>query len=99
LASSVIEQRNSMVSFLNDTISFLQKEIAGLYNQKGLSFRTSPLILCHIDYQSNPGVASLIQDPNNIIGSLTEQLKYFEFLQSSFTGIPQPQKVDDVLST
>lgn len=96
-AFKVVEQRKTLVSFLNDTIAILQKEIASFVDQKSLPFRTSPLILCHMDFESPDGIITLVKDPHHNLSNLTEQLRYFEYIQSKFTGIPQPQQIDDVL--
>lgn len=97
LAMNVIEQRNAMMTFMNETITLLRKEIAANVNQKGLSFRTSELILCHVA-DDDQRLGRMFQggataDP--VIADLSEQLRFFEVLYSRFTGIAQPRKVEE----
>ena len=95
LAMNVIEQRNTLMTFMNETITKIRKEIASAVNQKGLNFRTSELILCHLaDDESQYG--SMFNDNVNV-QELSEQLRFFEVLYSRFTGISQPRKIDETL--
>ena len=96
LAMNVIEQRNTLMTFMNETITKIRKEIASSVNQKGLNFRTSELILCHLaDDESQYG--SMFQNDNVNVQELSEQLRFFEVLYSRFTGISQPRKIDESL--
>ena len=83
------------MTFMNETITKIRKEIASAVNQKGLNFRTSELILCHLaDDESQYG--SMFNDNVNV-QELSEQLRFFEVLYSRFTGISQPRKIDETL--
>ena len=96
LAMNVIEQRNTLMAFMNETITKIRKEIASAVNQKGLNFRTSELILCHLaDNESQYG--SMFQNDNVNVQELSEQLRFFEVLYSRFTGIAQPRKIDETM--
>ena len=95
LASTFIEQRNTLMTFFNETITLLRKLIASNINQKGLNFRTSELVLCHIADEDNKALGRMFQGENTIPENYIEQLKFFEVLYSKFTGIVQPRKIED----
>ena len=94
LATNVIEQRNTLMAFMNDTIALLRKEIASYVNQKGLNFRTSELILCHLA-DDEAQYQRMFPDDDGTVQELSEQLKFFEVLYSRFTGIAQPRKIEE----
>ncbi|KAH0789294.1 hypothetical protein GPJ56_006845 [Histomonas meleagridis] len=86
LASNVIEQRNALVTFMNETMAALRHQIAEEYDQKGLPFRTSELILCHLkDGEERKKGGEMSPD---------EQLWIMEMLYSRFCGVPLPRNED-----
>lgn len=97
LAMNVIEQRNALMTFMNETISALRHEIAAQYDQRGQPFRTSELILCHLS--EGDDVLGRQFSPSDMGTNMTasDQLKLLEVLYSRFSGIPQPRQVEEVL--
>lgn len=98
LAMNVIEQRNALMTFMNETMSALRHEIAASYNQRGQPFRTSELILCHLG-EGDDEVLGRQFAANETGGTLTasDQLKLMEVLYARFSGVPQPRKMDEVI--
>ena len=98
LAMNVIEQRNALMTFMNETITALRHEIAATYDQRGQPFRTSELILCHLN-DGDDDVLGRQFSPNDMGTSMTasDQLKLLEVLYSRFSGIPQPRKLEEVI--
>ena len=98
LAMNVIEQRNALMTFMNETISALRHEIAATYDQKGQPFRTSELILCHLN-EGDDDVLGRQFSPSDMGTTMTasDQLKLLEVLYSRFSGIPQPRKLEEVI--
>ncbi|EAX83278.1 hypothetical protein TVAG_259780 [Trichomonas vaginalis G3] len=96
LASNVIEQRQTLMTFMNETITKLRKEIASAVNQKGLNFRTSELILCHLTDDDQNVLGRMFQGADDPAAQeASEQLRFFEVLYSRFTGIVQPRKIEE----
>lgn len=98
LAMNVIEQRNALMTFMNETISALRHEIASTYDQRGQPFRTSELILCHLN-EGDDDVLGRQFSPSDMGTNMTasDQLKLLEVLYSRFSGIPQPRKIEEVI--
>lgn len=98
LAMNVIEQRNALMTFMNETISALRHEIASTYDQRGQPFRTSELILCHLN-EGDDDVLGRQFSPSEMGTNMTasDQLKLLEVLYSRFSGIPQPRKIEEVI--
>jgi len=97
IAANCIEQRNSLMTFMNETITLLRKQIASSVNQKGLNFRTSELVLCHVADDDKKVLGRMFQGADESSQGLQEQLRYFEVFYSRFTGMTQPRKVEDVI--
>lgn len=97
LAMNVIEQRNALITFMNETMAMLRREIASNYDQKGLPFRTSELILCHVNEGDEEYLGREFASNENVPMSLSDTLRMFEVLYSRFTGVPQPRKVEEAV--
>lgn len=98
LAMNVIEQRNALMTFLNETMTLIRHEIAASVDQKGLPFRTSELILCHVTENDQQLLGRTFASTNDtVVKELSEQLKFFEVLYSRFSGVPQPRKVEELI--
>lgn len=95
LAMNVIEQRNALITFMNETMAMLRHEIAASYDQKGLPFRTSELVLCHVNDGDEDVLGRGFATNDNLPMSLSDTLRMFELLYSRFTGVPQPRKVEE----
>jgi hypothetical protein len=99
LAQNIIEQRNALTLFMNETMASLRHEIAASYDQRGRPFRTSELILCHLN-EGDDEVLGRQFAPNEQSGRMTasDQLKLVEVLYSRFSGVPPPRKSDEVVA-
>jgi hypothetical protein len=98
LAMNVIEQRNALILFINETMAVLRHEIAASYDQKGQPFRTSELILCHLNEGDDQILGRQFQ-ASETSGKLSasDQLKLLEVLYARFSGVQQPRKIDEVV--
>jgi hypothetical protein len=98
LALNVIEQRNALIMFLNETMTTLRHEIASSYDQKGQPFRTSELILCHLADGDDEVLGRHFQ-PNDASTRMTavDQLKLLEVLYARFSGVRAPRKMEAVI--
>lgn len=97
LASTIIEQRNTLLAYMNETLTQLRKAVASNVDQKTLAFRTSELVLCHIDTDEQSEFSEVMNDSEGLVDNPKEQLRFYEILYSRFTGAPQPRKLDDVV--
>ncbi|OHT04730.1 hypothetical protein TRFO_06158 [Tritrichomonas foetus] len=97
LAMNVIEQRNALMTFMNETMAALRREIAASFDQKGLPFRTTELILCHVNDGDEEILGREFATNENMPMSLSDTLRMFEVLYSRFTGVPQPRKVEEAI--
>jgi hypothetical protein len=98
LAMNVIDQRNALILFMNETMAALRHEIASTYDQRGRPFRTSELILCHLS-EGDSDVLGRQFAANDAAQGMTasDQLKLLEVLYARFNGVPQPRKVEEAL--
>jgi hypothetical protein len=98
LALNVIEQRRALILFMNETMALLRHEIASAYDQKGQPFRTSELILCHLNEGDDEVFGRQFQ-PNGTSQEMTasDQLKLLEVLYARFSGVCAPRKMDEAL--
>jgi hypothetical protein len=98
LAMTVIEQRNALILFMNETMAVLRREIAASYDQKGQPFRTSELILCHLN-EGDDEVFGRQFRAGEASGkmSASDQLKLLEVLYARFSGVKQPRRIDEVV--
>ena len=97
LAMNVIEQRNALMTFMNETLAALRHVIASTFDQKGLPFRTTELILCHVNDGDEEVLGREFATNDNVSMNLSDTLKMFEVLYARFTGVPQPRKVEEAI--
>jgi hypothetical protein len=99
LAQNIIEQRNALTLFMNETMASLRHEIAASYDQRGKPFRTSELILCHLNEGDDDVLGrqfALTEESGRMTAS--DQLKLVEVLYSRFSGVQPPRRSDDVVA-
>jgi hypothetical protein len=98
LAINVVEQRNALILFMNETMAMLRHEIAASYDQKGKPFRTSELILCHLTKGDDEILGRQFAANESSSGmTATDQLKLLEVLYARFSGVRQPRKMEEVI--
>jgi hypothetical protein len=98
LALNVVEQRNALVLFMNETMAMLRHDIAASYDQKDKPFRTSELILCHLAKGDEEVLGRQFAPDESSSGmTASDQLKLLEVLYARFSGVKQPRKMEEVI--
>jgi hypothetical protein len=98
LALNVVEQRNALILFMNETMTLLRHDIAASYDQKGKPFRTSELILCHLA-KGDEEILGRQFAASEASGGMTaaDQLRLLEVLYARFSGVRQPRKMEEAI--
>lgn len=90
LAMNVIEQRNTMLTFLNETLAEFRKEVASAINCTHMTKdKINTLIVSRTTENETKSGSSI--EPGDPINELRNYLQYFEILYARFTGSPVPQ--------
>ena len=96
LAMTVIEQRQTLMAFFNETLSELRKEVANIINttnqMSGNSKRrVNSLAVSHSTKEDEEMLGPSFSSGGEAASELKNYLQYFELLYSRFTGAPMPK--------